>query len=62
MRLSFQDQQWLGSSCLRLDALTNEAFSNMPDSFHRVNTLNYDELTALKVKFEMLHSETDIKE
>ena len=62
MRLSVQDKQWMGSACLRLDALTNQAFSNLPDSFHRVQELYGQEIMDLKVKFEMLHSETDVKE
>ena len=62
MRLSIQDKQLVGASCLRLDALSNEAFSNLPHSFHRVQELHQEEIMALKLKFEMLHSETDVKE
>ena len=62
MRLTDQMHEELDSINERTHDLIKQAFSNHPQSFDMVQIIYHEELSANKIKLEMLFSETDVKE
>ena len=64
MRLT--DGMWreIDSMNVRIDALNKEAKhgSNIMGNIERVRRIHFEELTAYKIRMEILFSETDVKE
>ena len=62
MKLTASMFQELNAIRVRYQVLLLEAYSNVPDSFNRVEALHHEELNAYKVKLENFVIETDVKE
>ena len=62
MRHSTQMRQELYFMAERAAALHNQAHSNLPESYFRVQDVYHEELNTYKVKLEELFEETDVKE
>ena len=64
MRLTDGMRRELHSMNVRIDALTKEAKhgSDMIGNIKRVRRIHFEELTAYKIRMEILFSETDVKE
>ena len=61
MRLSAEMREEYNFMRARVDALHAEAFSNVPESFHRVRRTYHEELNDYKIQLEIFFAETDKK-
>ena len=64
MRLTDGMRREIHSMNVRIDALNKEARhgSDLRGNIKRVRRINFEDLTAYKIRMEILFSETDLKE